>query len=705
MTKRDTLAAALALAVTCFFPLATCQAAETNMVMDAPAKGPTAAETQPGSTRAYQPPKKHDIPLGHPDFYPSADRPIGWRGDWTGAFPGANCVTKWDAETGENIAWTLNTPDAGFSQPIMVGEKVFIKCQPNLLLCLNVHNGEILWQTAIDHTKSMEPEAAKKAREEITFFHDLRMSHARWFRDCEHLVQCAQKAGLTIDDLMPAAKTSRLRVLTQPVAEGKLGEFLAEAANKAEWDRLLAEQKEHGYSFTTDDHVSEGFPKEIYTRFNQANALYDIWFDCAWEGWCLWDFSAPCSDGEYVYVETVNNAVAAVSVADGSIKWQIWEHMGDEKGERKQETHKGVSTAYAQSPLLYKNILFMNQANHVRAYDKRTGKKLWEYLNPYAALNAVLKTKGDAYYFADALADRVDWTAVLKEHSAKTGKARPTLGSRSAPEATSPVVVEVPLPDGTVLPVIYDGGQILYRLEDGKVLCATLPVSGTGGSPVRAGDLVTGKQNEAGSFMVRLTAKDRDTLAYDWLHYNRTRMKLKSKDPTIKPRSGEGDACFAGTASGIWHDGYWYGDFRAGIRLSGKDGSVDKNGVTRMGGNPSPIIAGTRVYHFAGGDLYKDRLLPLSSIDGVSAAQCFDLETKKTTSIEKGLVDKRLLEDSDYALRNLTTKAGYFMANGSPYAQANRIFMRTKGILYCIGDPKQPFPVPKDCPPQGRVTK
>jgi hypothetical protein len=79
------------------------------------------------------------------------------------------------------------------------------------------------------------------------------------------------------------------------------------------------------------------------------------------------------------------------------------------------------------------------------------------------------------------------------------------------------------------------------------------------------------------------------------------------------------------------------------------------------------------------------------------------LKTKKSASIEKALVDKRLLEDSGYALRNLTVKAGHQMANGSPCAQANRLFMRTKGVLYCIGDPKEPFPVPKNCPPQGRV--
>ena len=33
--------------------------------------------------------------LGSPDFYPSPARPLGWRGDWTGRFPGATPPMDW----------------------------------------------------------------------------------------------------------------------------------------------------------------------------------------------------------------------------------------------------------------------------------------------------------------------------------------------------------------------------------------------------------------------------------------------------------------------------------------------------------------------------------------------------------------------------------------------------------------------------------
>jgi outer membrane protein assembly factor BamB len=35
------------------------------------------------------------LPLGSPEFKASADRPLGWRGDWTGRYPGATPPTEW----------------------------------------------------------------------------------------------------------------------------------------------------------------------------------------------------------------------------------------------------------------------------------------------------------------------------------------------------------------------------------------------------------------------------------------------------------------------------------------------------------------------------------------------------------------------------------------------------------------------------------
>lgn len=55
-------------------------------------------------------------PLGSPRFYPTTERPLGWRGDWTGRFPGATPPTRWSRRSGGGgimlSAWTTASKDA-----------------------------------------------------------------------------------------------------------------------------------------------------------------------------------------------------------------------------------------------------------------------------------------------------------------------------------------------------------------------------------------------------------------------------------------------------------------------------------------------------------------------------------------------------------------------------------------------------------------
>jgi hypothetical protein len=66
-------------------------------------------------------------------------------------------------------------------------------------------------------------------------------------------------------------------------------------------------------------------------------------------------------------------------------------------------------------------------------------------------------------------------------------------------------------------------------------------------------------------------------------------------------------------------------------------------------------------------------------------------------------VDNRVFEDREFELRNRFIGTGEMISNASPAPQANRMFHRTKGYLWCIGNPAEPFPVPKGCPPHARV--
>jgi len=91
-----------------------------------------------------------DAPLGSADYYPSPERPIGWRGDGNGAYPGATPVAdffsgppeevevrvlqtwnepetkkRWDVGEGpsKNMVWNTKLPSWGHAQPIIVGDR------------------------------------------------------------------------------------------------------------------------------------------------------------------------------------------------------------------------------------------------------------------------------------------------------------------------------------------------------------------------------------------------------------------------------------------------------------------------------------------------------------------------------------------------------------------------------------------------------
>ena len=86
--------------------------------------------------------------FGSEDFVPSSKKTVGWRGDGTGCFPGANPPLKWGKTRDgavDNIAWEVETPSYSGSAPVIVKDKLFITSAPSDLLCLDKKSGKILW--------------------------------------------------------------------------------------------------------------------------------------------------------------------------------------------------------------------------------------------------------------------------------------------------------------------------------------------------------------------------------------------------------------------------------------------------------------------------------------------------------------------------------------------------------------------------------
>jgi outer membrane protein assembly factor BamB len=86
---------------------------------------------------------------------PGAENWPGWRGPrGDGSSQEANLPTKWNGETGDNIAWKTPLPATGHSSPIVWQDHIFLvgcdeKSGDRVLLALDRTSGELLWQKTV----------------------------------------------------------------------------------------------------------------------------------------------------------------------------------------------------------------------------------------------------------------------------------------------------------------------------------------------------------------------------------------------------------------------------------------------------------------------------------------------------------------------------------------------------------------------------
>ncbi len=83
------------------------------------------------------------VPYGSQDYEPSPERPMGWRGDGSGRFPGATPCLEWSAE--KNVRWSA-TVGTAFSSPVVTGRFAFVTAEPNLLVCVDRADGRVKWR-------------------------------------------------------------------------------------------------------------------------------------------------------------------------------------------------------------------------------------------------------------------------------------------------------------------------------------------------------------------------------------------------------------------------------------------------------------------------------------------------------------------------------------------------------------------------------
>jgi outer membrane protein assembly factor BamB len=83
---------------------------------------------------------------------------VGWRGDGSGQYPSADPVTSWSVE--KNLLWKTKV-GKGNSMPIVIGSRVFLTSEPDVLICLDAETGRELWRR-VHRLEDISPEAANK---------------------------------------------------------------------------------------------------------------------------------------------------------------------------------------------------------------------------------------------------------------------------------------------------------------------------------------------------------------------------------------------------------------------------------------------------------------------------------------------------------------------------------------------------------------
>lgn len=276
--------------------------------------------------------KRAAVPLGAPGYVPTVEKPTGWRGDWTGIYPGATPPTDWKIEKdgkGKKVLWHTQLPmycgGSGASQPIVIGEKIYFCAAakdatkgPCDLYCLNLSDGRILWikpLTAYDTAS----EADKK------------------------------QVKTTVDSLVKDLQTETLK-LAEELNAGKI--------NQDNWrGDIRAKRQEIGSRITA---ALEGVDKEKYKMGERHD----------------WGYASatPCSDGQFIYVWYANRIGGCFDL-NGKL---IWATM-----EPKTMRPTGEHGSHC-SPLPLPDRIVVVYGNLIQAFDKKNGRQLWQKDIDYA---------------------------------------------------------------------------------------------------------------------------------------------------------------------------------------------------------------------------------------------------------------------------------------------------------------------------------
>jgi outer membrane protein assembly factor BamB len=237
--------------------------------------------------------------------------PAGWRGDGTGVSASTRPPLKWSRDT--NVVWAAAMPARSNSQPIMVGERLFVCSEPFDLLCLSVRDGNILWRRSNAYRDVTDDQSWSRVEAELTAAAPLiqRLEKTR-----SHQLELNKK------DSRSTKSKEELESLEQEIAG--IEKLLAELPNAARY--TLPKTQEQFNGFTTATPTSDG--RHVWAVFgNRVVVCYDldgrlVWSDVLSDNpQSMWGHSSsPLLVGDRLIVNIEHTV--AFDAATGRRVWQ-----------------------------------------------------------------------------------------------------------------------------------------------------------------------------------------------------------------------------------------------------------------------------------------------------------------------------------------------------------------------------------------------
>jgi len=281
--------------------------------------------------------------FGAADWSPSPADPVGYRGNWTGCYPGATPPLKWPNKNGPFV-WKTQV-GIGEASPIMVREKVFIVGDGIIVRCLDKTTGKVVWE---------------------------RKRHANADSPAEHKMAALEEAVLLFHESRPL----REQVGLLKSRLGNKNAKFTEAERAKIQEELAAAQKAYEPACSK---LAE-FPVKEYGGIRSP-----------FDGAVTYSIATPCSDGERLYVYLPTGAVVCYDLTGQRLWFRV---LGDRR------TRGGWGDEVGPSPALGDGKLIVHY-DKVYCFEAKTGKELWAVPNKFLPIaSPIIGHRNGVWYVA-----------------------------------------------------------------------------------------------------------------------------------------------------------------------------------------------------------------------------------------------------------------------------------------------------------------